>query len=184
MTARRHAAWLAATLLAASLLGACGGSDDDPAIKPVTDTASASATSADPDGLTPEQREVADAVQAYTKAFYGRGTESVADAAAEYVTPDLIDFLRAGEKQILQDGKFQYLGEAIVRPEEVTISGDTAVFKGCSDGTQAAIVPVGETKVKGKGARIIGYSKLTYGLARSDGRWLISDPKGEPVSSC
>jgi hypothetical protein len=184
MTVKRQVGWLATTLLTVSLLGACGGSDDDPAIKPVTDAPSSTATAADPDGFTPAQREVADAVQAYTKAFYGRGTESVADAAAQFVTPDLIDFLRAGEKQILDDGKFQYLGEAVVRPEEVTISGDTAEFRGCSDGSQAAIVPVGETKVKGRGARIIGYTKLSYGLIRSGDRWLVSDPKGEPVASC
>lgn len=187
MTTRYRTSLLAVTLLSVSWLAGCGGSDSDPAAEPsvvrTSATPVASATP-DPDGLTPEQREVVDVVQAYSAAFYNRGTESVTDAAAQFVTPDLIDFLRDGEKQILQDGKFQYLGSAVIRPDRVTIDGDTATFRGCSDASKAAIVPVGETRVTAPGARVIGYTELTWGLVRTNGRWLVSDPKGQPVASC
>lgn len=185
MTARRTTAWLATTLLATTLLAACGGSDDDPAIKPMTDKPSAAATTtaADPDGFTPEQREVADAVEAYSKAFFGRGTDPVGPAVEDLVTPKVLDALVPAETKAVEDAGLQYIGTVTVDPASVTIDGDTAVFKGCSDGSQAFVVKKGET-APGVGSRSVGITRMTYGLVRQGDTWLIDEPRAERVTAC
>jgi hypothetical protein len=183
MTVRRHSMWAVTTLLAATLLAACGGSDDDPAIKPVTGTPSATATSADPDGLTPEQREVADAVQAYVSAFFGRGTTPVGTAVGDLITAKLRDGLVPAETKAVDDAGLQYIGTPVLDPEDVTIKGDTATYTGCNDGSQVFTVKKGETTA-GVGSRNVGITRITYKLVRQDGRWLVDEPRGEQVQSC
>lgn len=184
MTAERQTRWLVAALLAMSLLAACGGSDDEPVVKPTSD-APTSATSApvDADGFTPEQREVADAVVAYTNAVVGRGPGPVEPAIKDLVTPDVLDFIsKADDENIVQAG-LQYIGTMTVTPTAVTIDGDTARVQGCQDGSRVAIVKKGETQA-GEGSTLLGSSTIDYGLVREDGAWLISDPKSTPVTSC
>jgi hypothetical protein len=186
MTTTRHARLLAATLLAACLLGACGSSDDKPTIKPTSDAPSSQAAPAtpDPDGFSPEQREVADVVQSYTTAIYGRGEAALEPAALQpLVTTDLLDTIVSSEKEAVDDPGLHYVGDVTLSSDSVTIDGDTATFKGCLDGGSAFLAEKGETAA-GPESTTVGITDVTITLVRDSARWVISDPQGEEVSSC
>lgn len=180
MTTRRHAGWLATTLLAASLLGACGGSDDEPTIKPVDDVPSATSAAPDADGFTPEQREVADAVQKWNKTVFSVTTDAIGPAIEGLVTQRVLDGVVAAEAD---QKPGQYLGAVTLAVTEVTVSGDTATVEGCRDGSQAYRVKKGDTQA-GVGSSRVGTTQLTIGLVRQGGTWLIDDPKGKQVATC
>lgn len=76
-----------------------------------------------------------------------------------------------------------YLGDVTLDVQTVTVSGDTATARGCRDGAQAYRVKKGDTEA-GIGSSRVGTTKLTIGLIRRDGTWLIDDPKGEQVRAC
>ena len=177
----RFAALTAASLCTVTLLAGCGGSDEEPLVKPTSDASSSAVT--DPDGFTPEQREVADAVQAYSDAFFGRGADPVETAVGDLITPGLRDGLVPAETKAIDDAGLQYIGDAVVAPGSVTIDGDTATYKGCSDASEVYVVKAGETTA-GVGSRNVGVTRITYTLVRQDGRWLIDEPRGEQVPAC
>ncbi|MCL3818868.1 nuclear transport factor 2 family protein [Aeromicrobium wangtongii] len=182
MATRRHAQWLATTVLTVSLLAACGGSDDEPVIKPTGQETSAAAAP-DPDGLSPEQREAFDAVVAYSTAVVGRGSEPVAPLIEDLVTPEVFDFIVPAETENVDQAGRQYIGTVKLTPTSVTVQGDTATVKGCQDGSAAYIVKKGDTQ-PGVGSRNLGSSRLDFRLVRENGRWLISQPESTPVKSC
>lgn len=167
-------------ILATALLGAC--SSDEP---PTKSSASpkATATTRDADGFTPAEREVVDAVEAYNKAFFGRGATPVETAIEPFVTKAVLDGLGPAETKAVDDAGLQRIGTATLVPEQVTIDGDTAILTGCKDASRAFIVKKGETTA-GVGSKAGGVSRITFGLVRQDGRWLVGDPRGEPVDAC
>lgn len=179
MTARRHTASLAAALMSVALLAGCGGSDGDPQIKPTTAAPSAT-VAADPDGYTPEQREVADVVTKWNKAAFSVTTDQVGPAIEPYVTPDVLNGVVASESKQKPGA---YLGEVILDVKDVTVSGDTATVTACQDGSQAYRVAKGETEAA-VGDPLVGASQLTVTLVKQDGTWLISRPEGKQVRSC
>lgn len=180
MTARRHATYLAATLLAASLLTGCGGSDDDPEIKPTSGTPSSAPAVAGADGLTPEQREVADVVTRWNKAGFSVDTDEVGAAIEPYVTPEVLQGVTDAESR---QKPGSYLGTVGLDVTSVTISGDTATVKACQDGSQVYRVAKGETEA-GVGDPLVGTSQLTVTLVRQEDKWLISRPEGKQVRTC
>ncbi len=186
MTARRTTAWLATALLATTLLAACGGSDDDPAIKPMTESTSSAPGSAEPtdaDGFTPEQRDVINAVDSYANAVVGRGPGPVEPAIKDLVTPDVLDFITQADDENIVGKGLQYIGKTTFTPTRVTIDGDSATAQGCQDGSRAAIVKKGQTEA-GAGSQILGSATLDFKLVKKNDSWLISDPKSTPVKSC
>lgn len=182
MTVTRCVRIVVAAVFATTMLAGCSGSDDEPLVKPTSDTTT-SAAATDPDGFTAEQREVADAVQTYVTAFFGRGASPVQPAIAGMVTNDLLAKIVPAETKAIDDAGLQYIGEVTLDPQKVTIDGDTATFEGCRGGGSAAVVKKGETSA-GVGSRLVTTSQLTYGLVRVDGTWLINDPRGERVATC
>lgn len=183
MTAKRHIGRIAAALLTASLLTACGGSEDEPLVKPTTDAPTTTAPPVDDDGFTPEQRELADQVTAYFTGVVGRGSSPVDPIIRDLVTPDLLAQVSASEKKSVDDAGLQYLGEAQIDVTEVTITGDTATVEGCNNSSKALLVKKGQKKA-GAGSQLLGYSTMTVGLVREDDRWLIDSPRLETVNRC
>jgi hypothetical protein len=177
MSARRHGTWLVTTLLAISLTGACGGSDDEPTIKPTTDAPSAAATAADPDGYSPDQRAVADVVQAYNQAAFGPGDVPVETAIKDLVTPEVLAGVQSA------GGDATYSGVPTLTISAIRVSGDTATLEGCRDGARIYSLKKGQTQ-PGVGSKPVGITQLTFGLTRSDDRWVIADPRGEQVDKC
>ena len=178
---RRPAGWLMASLLAVSLVGGCGGSDEPPLVQPTSDAPSAAPT--DADGSTAAQREVITAMEAYDVVFFGRGTTPLRQVAGGIMTDDLLATLEPVAAQTLEDGTRQYSGTTTIKPTSVTIDGDTAVFAGCRDASQLFIVPVGQ-KAGQPGTRLVGSTQLEYGFVRQAGQWLVNDPKGTAVDAC
>ncbi|MET0931878.1 MAG: hypothetical protein ABWX74_20355 [Aeromicrobium sp.] len=171
-------------LLALSLLTACSGSsDDEPTIKPTSDAPSTAAAPPDPDGLTPEQREVVDAVEAYGAAIIGRGNAPIGPVIKDLVTQDVYDFIVPAETENVEDAGLQYIGQTTLTPTKVTITGDTATVQGCDDGSAAFLVKKGETSA-GVGSQPVSTTKINFGLVREGDRWIISDPESTVVSAC
>lgn len=179
MSGRRLISLLVVLIIGAAALSACGGSDE-PDDKP---TSPATSATPDPDGFTPEQREVADAVEAYNDAFFGRGTTPVETAIKDLVTKDLLGKMGPAESKAVDKAGLQYIGTVKLDPENVTIKGDKATYTGCQDGSEAFVVKKGE-KSAGPGTRPVGSSELTVRVIREDGRWLVDFPKGEAVDTC
>jgi len=180
MTVKRHAGWLATALLTVSLLGACGGSDDEPTVKPTSDAPAATSAAPDPDGFTPEQREVADAVQKWNAAVFSGTTDTIGTTLQGIATQKVIDGVTAAEADL---EPAEYLGDVTLDVTTVTVTGDAATVEGCRDGSKATRVKKGETEA-GVGDSTVGTAKLTVGLVRQDGAWLIDDPRAEPVATC
>ncbi len=178
MTATRRAGIIVAALCATTILTGCGGSDSDPVIKPTSD--SASAATPDPDGYSPDQREVADVVTSWNSAAFAADTDEVGQAIGSLVTPDVLKGVLAAEAQ---QKPGSYVGDVTIDVQSVTVDGEAATVKACQDGSQAYRVTKGETEA-GEGDPLVGATQLTIALVRQDGRWLISEPKGEPVPSC
>jgi hypothetical protein len=177
VSGKRLISLMVALIIGVSVLSACGGSDE-----PDKPTAKPTATQ-DPDGFTPEQREVADAVEAYNKAFFGRGSLPVEPAIQKFVTKRLLDQVGPAESKAVDKAGLQYIGTVKLIPKDVTIKGDKATFKGCQDGSKAFVVKKGE-KSAGVGSRPVGTTQLTIGLVREDGTWLVDDPQGEAAETC
>lgn len=170
------------------LLGACGGADEKAATEPSatstagTSTAPTSTATPDPDGFSPEQREVADAVDAYTQAFFGRGANPVRPALEGLVTKKVLDALVPAETKAIDSAGLQYIGDVTIDAKTVTIDKDTATFTGCRD-SRAFVVKKGET-TPGTGSRKVESSTMTFKLVRRGDRWLIDEPRGDPVNAC
>lgn len=165
-------------MIGVSVLSACGGSDD-----PVDQPTAKPTVSRDANGFTPQQREVADAVKTYSKAFFGRGTSPVEPAIKKYVTKRLLDKLGPAESKAVDKAGLQYIGSVKLIPKQVTINGDKATFEGCQDGSRAFVVKKGE-KTAGVGSHAVITSQLKIGMVRSHGMWLVDDPRGTATQAC
>lgn len=128
---RRLAVVAAATAFA---LAGCGGSDEPTDVTPTQAEATA-----DADGFTPDEREVADAAAAYyalINDFQGGDKtvdfESVLTADEAATVAPLIGAAFKSQKT---------LGESVYRPTDVTIDGDTASAVGCLDSSGTIKVP-------------------------------------------
>ena len=179
MSTGRLAGSVVGLILATALLGACGS--DEPAPKPSA-TTKATATTPAADGAAAE-REVVDAVRGYYKAFFGRGSTPVKTAIGDFVTAAVLDGLVPAETKAVDDAGLQRIGTAKITPEKVTIDAETATFTGCVDASRTFLVKKGETTA-GVGSKAGGLTRITFGLVRHDGRWLVDDPMGETVDAC
>lgn len=158
-------------------LTACGGSTEP-------ERESTSAAPRGEDGLTPEERAVADAVQGYTDAYFNRGATAVGPAIQDLVTKDVYDLVVPAETRNVDEAGLQHLGEVTLSVDEVTIDGDSATVRGCQDASTSFIVKKGATEPGVGSSAPLGFNRVEYGLVRKDGVWLVSDPKGEQVPSC
>lgn len=178
MSGKRLISLLVALVVSAAILSACGGSDgpeDEPTAKPTA--------TRDSDGFTPEEREVVDAVEAYNKAFFGRGAAPVEPVIEKLVTKRLLGQVGPAESKAVDKAGLQYIGSVKLIPKDVAIEGDKATFEGCQDGTRAFVVKKGE-KTASVGSRAVSTMQLEIGLVREAGRWLVDAPRGERVDSC
>lgn len=178
MSGKRLISLLVVMLLGVSVLGACGGSDE-----PQSKSTAKPTATRDADGFTPDEREVVNAVEAYNKAFFGRGATPVVPAIQDFVTKKLLDQAGPAESKAVDKAGLQYIGSVTLHPEKVTIDGAKATFEGCQDGTKAFVVKRGETSA-GVGSRAVSTTRLHVELVREHGRWLVDYPEGETVDSC
>jgi hypothetical protein len=178
MAAKLPTGLIMTTALAALLpLAACGGSDQPQA------EATTTVAPRDEDGLTPDEREVADAVEAYTDAYFERGATKVGPAIKDLVTQEVYDLIVPAETKSVDGAGLQHLGKVALTVDKVTIDDDTAVYRGCQDASKSFLVRKGDTS-PGVGSTTLGFTRMEYGLAREDGVWVVSDPRSEQVASC
>lgn len=168
---------IVAATLAGSLLAGCGS--DTPELPKASGPTQSGAAGE----FSPEQREVIDAVEAYYKALFDRGTTDVATALKGTVTDELFAQVVPDEKKMVDDAGKQHLGKIKVTPTAVTINGKSANYKGCFDGKGSYIVKRGATGAH-PGDKPAGVTKLDYTLVRQDGSWLVDEPLGTRVASC
>ncbi|AWB92769.1 hypothetical protein [Aeromicrobium chenweiae] len=167
------------TALTLLLLGGCGS--DEPSAASTSGTPTSAA--ADPDGLTPEQREVVDAAEAYTDAIVGRGAQPLGPVIKDLVTKEVYDFIVPADTKALEDAGLQYVGQVTIKPSSVTITGDKALVKGCQDSSEAFMVAKGRTAPDAE-AKPLPSTRISFGLVRRDGRWIVSDPEAADAKAC
>lgn len=163
---------VAAAATATLLLGACSGSGDS-GIEPLA------TASTDADGLTAEQREVVDAVDAYQAALidYQKGDRDI--DLTQFATEELASGIADGVEQSLDDEDRQLIGEtSVMTADTVSIDGDTATWKGCNDSTGLFVVPEGDD-APGVGSQRFEAERTVYTLVRQDGAWMVSDATSE-----
>lgn len=157
-----------AAMLAAAALTSCG-SDSPESPKPTI-------ASRDGDGLTAEQREVADAVDKYMAATvaYSKGDDSV--DLSQVATSEVVDLVQPSIDKQLKANRVM-IGDYKLTPKSVSLADRKARYKGCSDFSKSFTVKKGETK-PGVGSSKGSATEVDFGLVRVKEAWVVSDPKG------
>lgn len=132
-------------------------------------------TPADDEGFTPQEQDVVDAATRYVEAFYGRGTEPIAETIQGTATQQIIDDFVPAQEAMTEDKDLKWLGDYEFTVETVSINGDEASATACLDASDSFLVSREATEVtsaSGSGPN----SSAEYQLERVDGQWLVSDP--------
>lgn len=125
--------------------------------------------------FTPEEQEVVDAATRYIDAFYGRGTEPIAETIQGTATQQIIDDLVPAQQAVTEDQDLKWLGDYEFTVQTVSIDGDEASTTACLDASDSFLVARDATQItsaSGSGAN----SVEEYQFERVDGQWLVSEP--------
>lgn len=123
------------------------------------------------------------AVEAYTDAVVGRGAQPLGPVIKDLVTKEVYDFIVPAETKALEGAGLQYVGQVTLKPSSVTITGDKALVKGCQDSSEAFMVTKGRTAPDAD-AKPLPSTRISFGLVRRDGRWIVSDPEAAHAKAC